>query len=394
MIKEELEQNKLHSIQISFNQKFQYIRYVRPEAKNTPISEFEVYGHFDIIEEESKHYYQLTNLPLLVINSENGEMPQGLDKDTKVRMNTMIINEGNIQVNKTGTIQLRGNSSLNSLKKPYTINFDEKTTFLDMPCNDKKWTLIPNMYDKSLLRNILGFKMSFIFGLKFSPSCRFVDLILNGNYRGNYLICDKIEVKKDRVNITNIDKTCIEETEISGAYLMQGTATKSGGGEIFKTNKGLALTYEYPDIDDILEVQKTYINNKLNEIEAKCFEDNVENIDLESFVKYFLIEEFSANQDCIFNSFFFYKERGDDKIYFCSVWDFDLAFDNGITLYPTNEKKNFAFKFTNSNGPARKLVSHILSNDTVLDKVKETWNEMTNTVFTKEKILSFLIEQL
>ena len=304
MIKEELEQNKLHSIQISFNQKFQYIRYVRPEAKNTPISEFEVYGDFDIIEEVSKHYYQLTNLPLLVINSENGEMPQGLDKDTKVRMNTVIINEGNIQVNKTGTIKLRGNSSLNSLKKPYTINFDEKTTFLDMPCNDKKWTLIPNMYDKSLLRNILGFKMSFIFGLKFNPSCRFVDLILNGNYIGNYLICDKIEVKKDRVNITNIDKTCIEEPEISGAYLVQGTATKSGGGEIFKTNKGLALTYEYPDIDDILEVQKTYINNKLNEIEAKCFEDNVENIDLESFVKYFLIEEFSANQDCIFNSFF------------------------------------------------------------------------------------------
>ena len=84
MIKEELEQNKLHSIQISFNQKFQYIRYVRPEAKNTPISEFEVYGDFDIIEEVSKHYYQLTNLPLLVINSENGEMPQVLTKTLKL----------------------------------------------------------------------------------------------------------------------------------------------------------------------------------------------------------------------------------------------------------------------------------------------------------------------
>ena len=131
-------------------------------------------------------------------------------------MSATIINEGNINVKQTGTIKLRGNSSLNSEKKPYLINFDKKTTFLDMPCNEKKWTLIPNMYDKSLLRNMLGYQISFIFGLKFSPSCRYVDFILNGNYRGNYMICDKIEVKKDRVDITKMDETCIEEPEISG----------------------------------------------------------------------------------------------------------------------------------------------------------------------------------
>ena len=128
-------------------------------------------------------------------------MPKGRDKTVKVNMIASIINEGKLQVKQTGTIKLRGNSSLNSEKKPYLINFDKKTTFLDMPCNDKKWTLIPNMYDKSLLRNMLGYKMSFIFGLKFSPSCRFVDLILNGDYRGNYMICDKIEVKEDRIDI-------------------------------------------------------------------------------------------------------------------------------------------------------------------------------------------------
>ena len=78
----------------------------------------------------------------------------------------------------------------------------------------KKWTLIPNLFDKSLLRNRLGDEISFIFGLKFSPSCWYVDFILNGNYRGNYMICDKIEVKEDRVDITKMDETCIEEQEI------------------------------------------------------------------------------------------------------------------------------------------------------------------------------------
>ena len=56
------------------------------------------------------------------------------------------------------------------------------------------------MYDKSLLRNLLGYEMSFIFGLKFTPSCRFIDLIVNWNFRGNYLICDKIQLSDERIN--------------------------------------------------------------------------------------------------------------------------------------------------------------------------------------------------
>ena len=321
-------------------------------------------------------------------------MPQGQDKVTKVNIIVTIINEGSINAKQSGTIKIRGNSSARSEKKPYLINFDEKTTFLDMPCKDKKWTLIPNMYDKSLLRNLLGYKMGSIFGIKFNPSYRFVDFILNGNYRGNYMICDKIEVKKDRINITEMDETCVDEPEISGGYLLEGVGAKFGGDDSFTTNKGITLTYGYPESDDILEVQKEYIKSKINEIEAKCYEDNVENIDLESFVRYFLVEDFSANQDAIFNSFFVYKERGDDKIYFGPVWNFDLSFDNAMSLYPTNEKKNFAYKFSLSDGTANKLVDNILSNEIVLKKVKETWDEMTNSVFTKKIILDFLDEQI
>ena len=395
MIKEELEPNKLHLIHISCNKKFQYIRYVKPDENSASISEFQLYGNLESIEDESDKYYQPTNLPLLVVNSENGEMPQNRDKDTKVKMTAVIVNEGNIEIKQTGTIKLRGNSSLNSEKKPYLINFDEKTTFLDMPCNEKKWTLIPNMYDKSLLRNILGYQISFLLGLKFSPSCRFVDFILNGNYRGTYMICDKVEVKKDRIDITKMDETCIEEPEISGGYLLQGAGAKfDGAGQTFKTAKGITLAYEYPSGDDIVEEQKIYIKNKLDEIEDQCYNGNIENIDLDSFVKYFLVKDFSADRDAIFNSFYFYKDRGNDTIYFGPVWDFDLGFDNSRDFYPTNEKKNFAFKFAASDGTTNTLVTHILSNDIVLKKVKDTWNEMTNTVFTKEAVLDFLDEQI
>jgi hypothetical protein len=229
--------------------------------------------------------------------------------------------------------------------------------------------------------------------LKYTPSCRYIDLILNGNYRGNYLICDKIEVNKDRLDISKMDESSIEEPEISGGYLIEATGSKRrGDASTFKTTQGITFSYVYPDIEDITEEQKEYIKNKFNEIEAEIYANNTKNIDIESFVRYFLVEDFSANQDGIFNSVFVYKERGDDKLYFGPVWDFDLAFDNAMILYPTNEKKNFAYKFTISNGSANKFLSNLLSNDTVLQKVKDTWKLMTNTVFTKEVMRDYIDE--
>ena len=401
MIKEEIEPDKINFFEISCTKTFKYLRYIGPKNKDASSSFFEIYGTYESNEEPlrglkelNEDMFQPTNLPLLVINSENGEMPEGRDKETKVNANFVIINEGKLHIKKTGTIKLRGNSSLNSEKKPYLINFDEKTEVLGMPANAKKWTLIPNMYDKTLLRNILGYKMASIFGMKYYPSCRFIDLILNGDYRGNYLICDKIEVGKNRVDITKMDETYIKEPEISGGYLVQGVGSSMDrDATTFKTDKGITLSYEYPKEEDITEEQKIYLKSKLDEIEAKVYVNITENIDLESFTRYFLVEDFSANQDGIFNSVYFYKERDDDKIYFGPVWDFDLAFDNAMVLYPTNEKKNFAYKFALSNGSANKFLSNLLSNDRVLKKVKETWKLMTNTVFTKEVMRNFINEQ-
>jgi len=191
-----------------------------------------------------------------------------------------------------------------------------------------------------------------------------------------------------------MDETCIKEPEISGGYLVQGTGSSMDrDATTFKTDKGITLSYEYPKAEDITEEQKIYLKSKLDEIEAKVYENITENIDLESFTRYFLVEDFSANQDGIFNSFYFYKEREDDKIYFGPVWDFDLAFDNAMILYPTNEKKNFAYKFGLSNGSANKFLSNLLSNDTVLQKVKDTWKLMKNTVFTKEVMRNYIDEQ-
>ena len=120
---------------------------------------------------------------------------------------------------------------------------------------------------------------------------------------------------------------------------------------------------------------------------------NINSLDIESFSKYFIVEEFCGNVDAVYNSIYIYKERSDKKLYFGPVWDMDLAFDNSYIMYPTNEQKNFGYKFTISNGPMKKVVSKILSNGKMLDKIKELWFYLINNGFNKEYLLNFIDEK-
>ena len=387
--------NQINLISISCSQTFKYIRYVGPAGKFSVISQFEIYGETsNSIEGEPQNFYQPTNLPLIIVNTENGNLPPDKDKETQVKCNIFIIKDGKFDTKGSGTIKYRGNSTLDPAKKSFRIKFDSKTNVLDLPANAKKWVLFANMYDKTLLRNRLGYKISTIFGLKYTPSCHYVDMILNGEFKGNYLLCDQIEVNKNRVDITKMDNTCINEPEISGGYLIEGDAFAEKEPSFFKTNQGILFCIKYPSSDDITQEQHNYIQNKFNQIEAEIYQNNLEHIDFESFSRYFLIEDFVGNIDGIWSSFYLTKERGDDKIYFGPVWDLDLAYDNDIFLYPTNEKNNFAFKYCYSNGSTQALVMKLLSNESLLQKVKDVWNQMINGEFNKENLINYINEQV
>ena len=141
------------------------------------------------------------------------------------------------------------------------------------------------------------------------------------------MICDKIQVSDERLALSKMDASSNQEPEITGGYLIEGQGSKrKTDPSLFKSAKGITFSYEYPDIDDITEQQKSYIKNKFDEVEAQIYAGNADNVDLESFARYFLVEDFSGNQDFIFNSFYLFKERADNKFYFGPVWDFDLAF--------------------------------------------------------------------
>ena len=119
----------------------------------------------------------------------------------------------------------------------------------------------------------------------------------------------------------------------------------------------------------------------------------MDSIDLESYSKYFLVEEFSGDPDNVFSSFYFTKERNDDKFYFGPVWDFDLGFDNDRRLIPTSEKPEFTLNYGDSAGTTREFVKTLIGNKNVIGYIKKTWDNLCATVLTEKVLIDFLDEK-
>ena len=352
---------EINSVKINFKKRFQYFRYVGPQGKYCKISILNIYGYEG--SESNSQYYQPTNLPLFVIHSFSGLEPE--DKNDILPCNFYIINDNKIDVNNDGTLKIKGIESLKFGKKPYNVRFYNEQKPLNFRSKSKKWALLGNYGDKTLIRNILSFEISRIFNNTFTSECVFVDLMINGLYKGTYNLCDKIEVSETRVNIKKLSKND-GSSKISGGYLIEVDGFAYLGNSYFNSRKGIPITIKYPDVDDISSDQKNYIKEKFSELELEIYNNNITNIDITSFVKFVLIEELIGNAEAYW-SCFLYKERNDDSFYVGSIWDNEMIFDNDNRVYPINCKKDFIFNNGLSAGTMDKFINQILKNNLVIE---------------------------
>ena len=383
MIKTNGKIGEINSININFNKRFQYVRYVGPEGKYCKISVLKIYGYHD--SESDSKYYQPTNLPLFVIHSITGLEPE--DKNDVVNCYFYIINDNKIDVNNDGTLKLKGIESLKYDKKPYNIIFEKEQQPLNFTSKSKKWALLGNYGDKTLIRNLLSFEISRIFNNSFSVECFSVDLMINGQYKGLYHFCDKIEVSEYRVNIKKLSKS-----DISGGYLIEADGFAYLGNLYFNSRKGIPVSIKYPDVDEITSEQKNYIRERFNELEMEIYNNNFTNIDITSFVKFFLIEELIGNAEAYWSSFLF-KDKKNDKFYFGPIWDSDMTFDNDNRVYPINCKKDFIFNHGLAAGTMDKFINQIIKNAQVFNEIKQIWKEITETKLNMNYLINFIDEK-
>ena len=256
---------------------------------------------------------------------------------------------------------------------------------MGLSCKYKKWVLLANYLDKSLIRTLLAFKISRIIGLEFTTRCEPVDLIMNGNFRGNYLICVQIEMKEGRVDIEEIT-----EDDETGGYLIEIDARAASEEKYFRTNKGIIIEIKYPDSDDITQEQEQYIKQFMDILEKNAYNGNLTYIDYDSFYKYFLMQEFCADIDSVLSSFHMTKRKGDDKLYFGPDWDYDRAFDNDIRLIPTNQKSKFVLYYGDSSGTTRQFIITILETKNIMSNINKTWIILKENGLDSETLKLFI----
>lgn len=363
---------------------FRYVRYIGPSDARCNIAELEFYGHPGV--GDNSRFYQVTNLPTVSIHTLNGEIPY--DKEHQIESQLTIISDnGTKLLSEPGTTRERGNASRSFPKKPWRIKFDKKQNVLDAPAKAKKWTLINNYGDKTLLRNLLAFELSKRMGMTYTPYGTSVDVLLNGEYKGCYQLCDQVEINKGRVDITEMTPDDNQGSALTGGYLVEVDAYANQEISWFNSNKGNPVTIKSPDEDEITANQKQYIRNFFNRMENQW----ATYLDINSFLRYFLVGELSGNTDTYW-SVFMYKQRDEDKMYVGPVWDFDLAFNNDQRTYPVNNKSDYIYRSGGScAGNMRSFVDNIVIKDAdVKHQLLAIWDEARHSGLTEENMLAFI----
>lgn len=382
IIKERGKIGEISYATVSCSAGFRYVRYVGPSDARCNIAELEFYGHSG--EGDSLHLYRLTNLPTVTIHTLDGTIPY--DKETDISSQISIIGEEDENLlNVPGGIRERGNYSRSFPKKPYRIKFDKKQHVLDAPAKAKKWTLINNYGDKTLMRNLLAFEISRKMGMPYTPYGRAVDVLLNGEYKGCYQLCDQVNVNKNRVNITEMTPQDISGTALTGGYFFEIDAYADQERKWFWSSGGNPVVIKSPDEDSIQTVQFNYIKSHFNKMESQW----KQYLDLNTFLRHFLVGELSGNTDTYW-SVFMYKQRDDDIVYTGPVWDFDLAFDNDNRTYPVNAKSDYIYRSGGScTGNMRSFVDRIVVYDaSAKAKLLNIWDEARQNGLSQESLVA------
>lgn len=255
--------------------------------------------------------YSYAGIPRIVIETEDHREIK--DRETEIPAKLQIWGEKAPESEIMElTIKGRGNSTWGKPKKPYTIKFDEKQSLLGMP-EAKKWVLLANYLDRTLIRNSVAFEIAKKTNLEWTPSGKFAEVFLNGKFLGNYFICEKIQINKNRLNINK------------DSYLLEFDANYDEEFKFRTSINDLPVNIKNPDV--LSEKQLTYITTYIDTIECilygECKDLTIEDyIDFQSFADFLIVFELSENSEPLHpKSVFMYKDTGLLKA--GPVWDFD-----------------------------------------------------------------------
>ena len=291
-------------------------------------------------------FLQSANVATMYIHTESGSMDKiHSDKNYKENAGIILVDtEGNVNYAGNGNdkIKGRGNATWSLNKKPYTLQLHTASTMLGMDAAEK-WILLSNSTDVSNIRNKLVYDFAEKTDLYWTPDCEYIDLYLNGEYVGLYLLTEKIEISKTRLDLNEDTYLFAIETRVAENNLGNYFSIE-GGSKIEITNPINITDQEIEDFHTYIQLVEKSILSGSSDLFGK--------IDLDSWVRKYLIEEIFINLDAGLNSqYFYWDERFSSKIFAGPVWDYDYSLGNQSHLTIQNPVCFYASKVQQS--PAR-----------------------------------------
>ena len=331
----------------------------------------------------------------------------------KISTNDSIYYEGIIG------IEIRGESSQYFDKKSYGFEtWDNQYNDIDVSLlgfpEEEDWILYGPFSDKSLIRNKLIYDLSNQMG-RYASKTEFVELSINYEYKGLYIFMEKLKRDDNRINIQKLNENDIDETLITGGYIIKIDKSDMEDGSYSDYNsfqskydvfgkkdgdKKVYFNYEYPKPSEIHVYQKNYIKNYINDFESSLASDQFKNsengyrkyIDVNSFIDFFILNEISNNVDGFRLSTYLHKDR-EKKLIIGPIWDFNLSFGNAdycggerydIWLHKFNERClddfwNIPFWW-----------NRFLEDENFVNQLKDRWNELRISTLSDENIISLI----
>ena len=358
--------------------------------------------------------FTTSNLPIVVINT-NG---QTIVDDPRIVCDMGIIDNGFGTINSINdpfndyngkiSIEYRGSSSQTFPKKPYaletqdSIGNNNNVSLLGMPI-ENDWILYAPYSDKALMRNFLTFDLGRKMG-HYAPRTVYCELVINGDYKGIYILMEKIKRDKDRVDIAKLDTDDLAGDSLTGGYIIKVDKYTGTGGvdwlSDFPNISGgsLYIQYHYPEATALQPQQLNYIEQYVDSFEYALnglnFADTsigyAKYIDINSFIDFYIINEISKNIDGYRLSTYMHKDKQSKggKLTMGPFWDFNLAFGNADYC---NGGITSGWEVNGGCGGNNPFWFERLLDDTIYEnKLKCRWEYLREKSFHQDSLFNFI----
>ncbi len=360
--------------------------------------------------------YTEFNLPLMIINTNGQDIPD----EPRIVADMGLIDNGEGEINSVNdfhneysgkiSIELRGESSLGFAKKSFSIELQKddgsnnNVSILGLP-EENDFVLYGPYSDKTMIKNVLTYELFSRTG-RWAPRTRYIEIIINDDYRGIYVLTEKLKRDKNRVDIDKLTADDTSMPEMSGGYILRRDKKDDLPEEVAwwrspveqPFNERMWYQCYDPGYDELTQNQTTYIRDWMRNFDEMMSGSNFgdpENgykkfIKVKSFIDMMFINEISKGIDNYMFSTYFHKENDEDggELVAGPPWDYNLGYGNLDYGEGWNAKETYGWCYPQWSRTY--WFERLMEDDTYCNRVYNRWTEFRDDIFSDEAVIAII----